>query len=205
MGGIVIGKDARIALLEREVDRLSKQLDTLVMRQFLLSPSNQVFLATTTTSGTYPSAGANTFEFQFLDFSFTATAGTQSLTSTARASSPTHVGYSPSGYIDEDTIVFAVRLSNSTGAPQYILIQPGGGGGATGSIAKVTTGFTARTGTTVGTGTVTLYSISSGTLTAGTTGVSVNNWTTATPATDTWVWIDKDESGDWVLVSEDCG
>jgi len=74
----------------------------------------------------------------------------------------------------------------------------------------VTSGtITARSGTTPGTGTVTLYLYSTSAGTVGTSGVNVTVYnfssTTGGIATSTYVWVEQDVDGNWWITSVDCG
>lgn len=78
---------------------------------------------------------------------------------------------------------------------------------AAGSVCKTTSTITARSGTTVGSGTVDFYQRVGTTLTA--TGLSTTVYsyssTTGGVASGQYGWAQQDEVGDWWLISVDCG
>jgi len=99
----------RVAVLERRLEIL----EATVQRQRLALPRwpKRVWLATTTTSGTYPSAPADTFEFIFANGTFTETAGDQTATLTDRQSSAPRVAHSIGGvYYPEDAEIYVAEI-----------------------------------------------------------------------------------------------
>jgi hypothetical protein len=112
----------RVKELEREVRDLRRVLESERGRPAQLAHPRHVRLGKTTSSSTYPSGG-NTFEFVFVELSFTRTAGSQTQTFTDRSGAPQGVGQSASGqYIPEDTRVWVLEQANG----QYLLADAGG-------------------------------------------------------------------------------
>ncbi len=79
--------------------------------------------------------------------------------------------------------------------------------GASGSVVKTSSTITARSGTTVGSGTVDFYERVGSTLTA--TGLSDTVYsyssTTGGIPSGTYGFAQRDRTGDWWLISVDCG
>lgn len=65
-------------------------------------------------------------------------------------------------------------------------------------------GVSARSGTTAGSGTVTLQYLSGTTITDGSETVTVYNWTDDAAAATTYVWVQQDTLGTWWITGEDC-
>jgi hypothetical protein len=73
------------------------------------------------------------------------------------------------------------------------------------AIAQTSSTITARSGTTLGSGTATLYDCTSGTLTATSISETVYNLSTTSISTSTYVMIQREYiTGLWLVVYEDC-
>jgi len=73
------------------------------------------------------------------------------------------------------------------------------------AIAQTSSTITARSGTTLGSGTATLYDCSGGTLTATSISETVYNLSTTSIATSRYVMIQREYiTGLWLVVYEDC-
>lgn len=116
--------------------------------------------------------------------------------------------------VDIDT-AGGTKLVTAPSGPGQILYQESGTGTTWAIIrigaedhgwvaAKVTRTITARAGTTIGYGEVTLYYLSGTTLTAGPTGVVVCSNYGSSIAVDTWVTISTDHTGVLWVVGADC-
>lgn len=98
--------ESRVRVLEASLAQLRKSVGQV--QPF------PVRFARVTTSGTYPSAPANCYEIVFVDGSYTATAGSQTITWAERSASPQAVACWPgeARFIAEDQVVCVVRQRN---------------------------------------------------------------------------------------------
>jgi hypothetical protein len=73
------------------------------------------------------------------------------------------------------------------------------------AVARTSSTITARSGTTLGSGTATLYDCSGGTLTATSISETVYNLSTTSIATSRYIMIQREYiTGLWLVVYEDC-
>lgn len=117
----------RLADLERQVENLQLQLDRLGGRSARQTTYQQVLLAKTTKTSSYPTASnTNTYEIVFLDGDYTHTSGNQTLSVTARSGSPQHVGHDiyAGNLIPENTNVLAVRQRALDGETNWWIVPP---------------------------------------------------------------------------------
>ncbi len=79
--------------------------------------------------------------------------------------------------------------------------------GRAGFLAKTNGTITARSGTTLGTGSVFLTTISGSTITVTSETMTVSNFSSTTGgiATATYVWVEEDSVGNFFITAVDCG
>ena len=94
-----------------------------------------------------------------------------------------------------------LRTISFTNSLLSVLSSISRGNTCCGSAGKTGGTITGLTGTTPGTGSVTLYTLSGGTLSAGST-VTVYNISSATIASGTWVLVNRDTLGNWWITVE---
>lgn len=128
-GPIPLADSSRLQLLEEMIGRQQDQIATLERRLANIRQPQQVWLAKTTKTTTYPGSSADTFEIVLVDGTFTETAGDQTPTYTNRAASPQKVAHNISGqYIAEDTYVWVFRTFSTDGKHKWWIDRPAAGG-----------------------------------------------------------------------------
>lgn len=202
----------RVRQMERQIAKLEHRLLTQSMSSGAFDVANLRIAKTVERSSSYPTTSANTFWIRFLDgyFSLSGGAGAKTPTWDERTDegdtddADDVLAHSLGGFIPEGTIVTALwqrgTVDPSANGEWWILPVRGGG-----CPARVTSAsITARSGTTVGSGTVTRYYRSTSTLTSLETSVTVYSDYATAIAQDTYITIMQDALGDWWVVGADC-
>lgn len=101
---------------------------------------------------------------------------------------------------DDATAILAVVGGTESEYPESRPRQPSRGQ----RLAKTGTAIPARTTTTAGSGTVTLQKLVGTTITAETGTVTAYNFVGDEIAAAVYVWISRDERGNWWVTAEDC-